>query len=112
MNNSVGFYNYIVGPNPLADWVPRGSIFASGGSKSANEFGPGGPNWGGGPNLLGHRPKDLLDNGQISEIFRIVTLVCLRLCFLCFKIRSSSYLFTQPTRASLILRGKYGRGKF
>ena len=54
----MGFYNYIGGPNPLADWVPRGSIFASG-------FGPGGPNplanldrgvqiWGG-PNLLGHR---------------------------------------------------------
>ena len=36
----MGFYNYIGGPNPLADWVPRGSIFAS-------EFGPGGPNLGG-----------------------------------------------------------------
>ena len=42
----MGFYNYIGGPNPrggpnpLADWVPRGSIFASG-------FGPGGPNLGG-----------------------------------------------------------------
>ena len=36
------------GPNPLADWVPRGSIFASG-------FGPGGSKFGGGPNLLGHR---------------------------------------------------------
>jgi len=46
----VGFYNYIGvqiregGPNPLADWVPWGSIFASG-------FGPGGPN------LLGHRRR-------------------------------------------------------
>ena len=39
------------GPNPLADWVPRGS-------KSASEFGPGGPNLGGSksartPSVLG-----------------------------------------------------------
>ena len=47
----MGFYDYIGGPNPLADWVPRGSIFASGfgpgGSKSASEFVPGGSNLGG-----------------------------------------------------------------
>ena len=68
----MGFYNYIGGPNPLADWVPRGSIFASG-------FGPGGPN------LLGNRLNLTQEKALCSRLHWIKKLLLILLIGLCYQ---------------------------